>query len=104
MSIKQFTFVLSNHTNIIKMRNQVNSENTVHDFSRAYARMAPPQRKAIYREVLHWTGWCRLTFYNKKNQPARLRKPEIKIIELVFAGYGVNAWDGSQIESLKEKV
>ncbi|MCK9326346.1 MAG: hypothetical protein M0P69_12715 [Bacteroidales bacterium] len=77
-----------------------NTENTgERSFAKAYEDFHPIVRKEIYNKIMGWTGWSRMTFYNKKNQVYPLRPLEAGIIEQIFLDYGVNAWTGKEVEA-----
>jgi hypothetical protein len=71
---------------------------------RAIAKMEPKLQKKvvkIYNKIIRWTEWSKMTFYNKKNQVYPLRPLEAGIIEQIFLDYGVDAWTGEEVETVK---
>lgn len=70
-------------------------------FKKAYEEFHPAVRREIYEKVIRWTGWSKMTFYNKKNGVYPLRPLEAGIVELVFMDYGVDAWTGEEVEEVQ---
>lgn len=91
------TFVMYSYTNLIKMKNTINTEKPLLSFSDAYEGFHPVVRREIKAKIIGFTGWSRITFYNKKNQVHKITLPEQRIIECVFMDYGVDAWTGKEI-------
>lgn len=78
------------------MKKQVNTTKVL--FSDAYGLLPASEQIKVRDRIMHECGWKSFpTFYAKKDGKVKARKPEISIIEKIFAEYNIHAFEGQFI-------
>lgn len=61
-------------------------------FEKAFEALPYSATKSVRLELMGSLSWSISGFYGKKRGDTPIRENEIPVIETVFAGYGIDAW------------